>query len=615
MNGDVYGSRILIATPTSLSHVRCLDHVFVNHMIKPCAYLIYHVPMPYIYSMYVYRYSIIILGSNSFLYKNEKPRYKYLEKEMCLVTILFLFSVSFLMHCSAWPADQGLVHEHWVPIARALDGEVELMLAIRQTNVEWLERKLRAVSYPNSPDYGNYLNFDEIARVVYGRPDSVEAILATFASAGVNPGKIDFTLGRDFAVITAPLKTVEELFSAEFYLYQHVQDPEWTVVKSLRHTIPQSLASHLDFVSGISNFPRPNRVTPKKQETPSTFSNIPTSLWKDYNISYVCSNPQSSQAVAAFLKVYFSPHDLSKFQEMFGIASNPIFRVEGLNNENDPGLEGSLDVQYITAMGRNAKTWFISISTTANRGHEDFLSYIMEVVNDTGSPWVHSVSYGDYEVSIPTDYQTRAENEFMKFGISGRSLMIASGDDGIHCEKNKYGPMWPTCSPYVTSVGGTKNMNGVWSNGGGGFSNTFAIPDYQKSVVEAYLASGKAPPTKYFNTSGRAYPDVSVLAVNFEIIYDGHETAGSGTSCASPTFAGIVTCLNDVRLNSGKKTLGFLNPLLYQTLQGKGFFDITEGSNPGLSSCPGFKAIEHWDPASGWGSPNFGILRELLANI
>ena len=38
----------------------------------------------------------------------------------------------------------------------------------------------------------------------------------------------------------------------------------------------------------------------------------------------------------------------------------------------------------------------------------------------------------------------------------------------------------------------------------------------------------------------------------------------SGTSCASPTFAGVVSLLNDLRISAGKSTLGFLNPLVYQ---------------------------------------------------
>jgi len=45
---------------------------------------------------------------------------------------------------------------------------------------------------------------------------------------------------------------------------------------------------------------------------------------------------------------------------------------------------------------------------------------------------------------------------------------------------------------------------------------------------------------------------------------------------------------------------------------GKGFNDITEGSNSGGAFCDGFKAAQGWDPASGWGSPNFGLLKTLI---
>ena len=37
----------------------------------------------------------------------------------------------------------------------------------------------------------------------------------------------------------------------------------------------------------------------------------------------------------------------------------------------------------------------------------------------------------------------------------------------------------------------------------------------------------------------------------------------SGTSCAAPTFSGIVARINAARLAAGKSTLGFLNPFLY----------------------------------------------------
>ena len=66
---------------------------------------------------------------------------------------------------------------------------------------------------------------------------------------------------------------------------------------------------------------------------------------------------------------------------------------------------------------------------------------------------------------------------------------------------------------------------------------------------------------------------MSAYAVNFVIVYDGSGTVVDGTSCATPTFAGVVSCLNDVRLNNGKSTLGFLNPLLYiPDTKGEGVF-------------------------------------------
>ena len=535
--------------------------------------------------------------------------------------LLFSVTVGTLLQLQITPAsayERDTVQESWVEVGRVRSGHVELLLAIKQTNLDWLHEKLRSVSYPDSPGYGQYANFDEIAEIVHGKPESIRAMLDTFASVGVAEEMFDFTIGRDFAVVVAPIPAVEQIFSAEFYLFEHVGDPNYKIVKSLTYEMPQSLLGHIDFVSGISNFPRRNRVSPRRHQTLSStrLGTDPNTISNDYKLNdYMATNPKSTQAIASFLKQYFSPSDLAEFQSQYNIPSNPIAKTEGNNDASDPGIEADLDVQYITATGRNVITWFVYTSETANKGQEDFLHWITQQINDTTSPWVHSVSYGDYEMSIPADYQNRTDNEFMKFGVSGRTILIASGDEGVHCRKQKYIPEWPTCSPYVTSVGGTVSLSEVWVDGGGGFSDTFPMPDYQKEVVEAYLKSGKAPPSKYFNASGRAYPDVSAFAVDFTIIFQGGETLVDGTSCATPTFAGVVSCLNDVRLNSGKSTLGFLNPLLYQTLQGKGFFDITKGSNSGGGPCPGFDAIPGWDPASGWGSPNFEELRALVLNL
>ena len=505
--------------------------------------------------------------------------------------------------------------EEWIEIGNpSSEDKVRVTLAIKQTNVEWLETKLNAVSYPDSPEYGKYLNFDEIARRVHGRPESVQALVSALESFGVSQSEVDFTLGMDFAVTELPVRVVEAMFSTKLHRYRHVDDRDWTITTAADHTLPAALLDHLDFVSGITGFPRANRVCPRKSsKLAGGVGTTPQSIYTSYKINYTASSQSNSQAVASFLKQYFDPKDLADFQKKFDLPAKPIVEVIGVNDPNNAGIEAELDVQYISALGKNVPTWFISISTYANKGQEDFLSWIVAEVNRTNSPWVHSVSYGDYEQSIPNDYQFRVDAEFMKFGVSGRTVLIASGDEGAHCQKGQFVPEWPTCSPYITSVGGTTSLTNVWSDGGGGFSNDYNTPDYQVSTVQAYLAGGEAPPMSYFNTSGRAYPDVSVFATDFEIIVGGSTESVDGTSCATPTFAGIVSLLNDIRLNAGKSTLGFINPLLYQTLKGQGFIDITAGANSGdILLCPGFKAIKGWDPASGWGSPDFSVLRNLV---
>ena len=85
----------------------------------------------------------------------------------------------------------------------------------------------------------------------------------------------------------------------------------------------------------------------------------------------------------------------------------------------------------------------------------------------------------------------------------------------------------------------------------------------------------------------------------------------SGTSCASPAFASVVSLLNDRLAAAGKSALGFLNPLLYSDAGRAALNDVTSGSNPGCFSN-GFPAKTGWDPVTGLGTPNFAKLSTLV---
>ena len=49
----------------------------------------------------------------------------------------------------------------------------------------------------------------------------------------------------------------EDLFSTDLYQFT---DGTVTIVKSTEYTIPASIKDHVEFVSGIGEFPHPNKV-------------------------------------------------------------------------------------------------------------------------------------------------------------------------------------------------------------------------------------------------------------------------------------------------------------------------------------------------------------------
>ncbi|KAF8258052.1 peptidase S8/S53 domain-containing protein, partial [Lactarius quietus] len=89
-------------------------------------------------------------------------------------------------------------------------------------------------------------------------------------------------------------------------------------------------------------------------------------------------------------------------------------------------------------------------------------------------------------------------------------------------------------------------------------------------------------------------PDIALQAINYNTILNRRRCIMEGTSCSSPTAAGIITLLNDYMISSSRKPLGFLNPWLYSSGL-PGLNDITRGSNPGCNT-EGLSATPGWDP-------------------
>ncbi|KAI1177804.1 peptidase S8/S53 domain-containing protein [Nemania sp. FL0916] len=265
---------------------------------------------------------------------------------------------------------------------------------------------------------------------------------------------------------------------------------------------------------------------------------------------------------------------------------------------------------------------------------------------------VISVSYGQIEGALPYFYQIRQCNEWMKLGLQGVSVIYASGDSGVANRYNsgypnsclnadqlfvdnngtRYSPSFPVNCPYITSVGATSLIGNDTDSGeravsqpstgpanayysGGGFSNYFPMPSYQKSAVTHFLknyAPNYGP--NVYNDSGnaRGFPDVAAIGLSVATVWNGSTYGVGGTSASAPIFAGIVTLLNEARIAIGKGPIGFLNPTLYK--HPEAFNDITIGNNPGCGTG-GFNATPGWDPVTGLGSPNYEKLLPIFLRL
>jgi tripeptidyl-peptidase-1 len=263
---------------------------------------------------------------------------------------------------------------------------------------------------------------------------------------------------------------------------------------------------------------------------------------------------------------------------------------------------------------------------------------------------VISISYGGQEFDLPASYQKRQCNEYMKLGLQGVSIFVSSGDSGVagpDGDDNDNGclgptgkifsPDFPSSCPYISTLGATYLPRGSNASidaevavdrfpSGGGFSNIYPIPDYQKSAVSTYFKEHNPPYPYYssvnnnsfgahggiYNRLGRGYPDFGALGDNVLIYATGRPIVIGGTSASAPTFAALINRINEELIAEGKPTVGFVNPVLYA--HPEVFHDITSGSNPGCGT-DGFKVTKGWDPVTGLGTPNYGKMLPLFQSL
>jgi tripeptidyl-peptidase-1 len=550
---------------------------------------------------------------------------------------------------------------------------LELKIALPQPKFPELEQHLWEVSDPSHPRYGAHLSKEETDALTAPHAETLDIVNEWLASYGLEEESLIRSSANDWVTIRVPVGLAEEMLDTTYHVYKHVKTGE-SIVRTTSYSLPEILHEHVDLIQPTTMFARfkafkstlhwGNQVQPSvlstssgtitgpagNQVNASCNSTITVSCLRElYNaVSYNTSATNGNQlGITAYLGQYANNMDLQQFFELenpsaYGSNYTFVSVNGGLNNQSyaAAGDEANLDTQFGFGLTWPTPGTFYSTAgeppfdpdmftlTDTNEPYSYWLDYVL---SQEYLPQTISTSYGDDEQTVPFTYASRVCADMAILGARGVSVVFSSGDSGVGdgdpnpatqvCYSNdglnvtKFLPVFPASCPYVTAVGATVNIPETATNfSGGGFSNYFPRPDYQEAAVSEYLA--KLAPGTYeglYNSTGRAYPDVSAQGVNFIIVYQGQELPVGGTSCSAPTFASFVSMLNDARISAGKTPLGFLNPFLYSAGY-TALNDITVGNNPGCGT-EGFNATTGWDPISGLGTPNFEKLKALVRSM
>jgi len=305
----------------------------------------------------------------------------------------------------------------------------------------------------------------------------------------------------------------------------------------------------------------------------------------------------------------FKPADIKAYFTKLGLPVPTVkaIAVDGGRNHptnaNSADGEVMLDIEVAAAVAPKA-TIAVYFAPNTSKG---FLDAIAHAVHDlTNKPSVISISWGSAESNWTGQAMTQFDQVFQAAAAMGVTVCCAAGDNGSSDGVADGRPHvdFPASSPFALGCGGTRltaagssisaevvwNANPATSATGGGVSAFFPLPSYQGNAHVPPLAGSAAH-------RGRGVPDVAGdadPASGYQVRVDGKSFVIGGTSAVAPLWSGLIALMNQKLA----KPVGYLNPLIYGSLAGRGLFnDIVSGNNGSYSAASG------WDACTGWGSP------------
>ncbi len=341
-------------------------------------------------------------------------------------------------------------------------------------------------------------------------------------------------------------------------------------------------------------------------------------FWKSgwYGQHMTINLPELGTVSTSDIQNYFACSKSINKVTLVNVDSPPTFQ----GGDNDG--EATLDLEMAAGMAPAANIVMYQSDGTAGddiwvRMNDELQQIIKDNTHNAGSGSVVSISYGVAEAQI-TQGDALAIDHSLQLLTQGEhmTVFVSSGDCGAFADRTfgDLGVSYPASSIYATSVGGTElaiNPNTgarvqeiAWSDGsntsqctnqwgtGGGNSGAFKQPSYQS-----------APGVKnQFSQGMRQVPDISAVAYDIAMYFNGQWQVVGGTSAASPIWAAGMALVNQGTIQLAHTF--FVGTAMFYAVDTSNtgnlhpFFDVTQGDNLY------YKAGHGWSYPTGLGTPN-----------
>src|ERR1700683_3414673 len=507
---------------------------------------------------------------------------------------------------------------------------MRLVLVLPLRNQAEYENLLQELYDPASLSYRQFLTVEEFTARFGPTPEDYDSVIHFAEANGLTVVKT--SRNRMNIDVTGSVANVEKALHVTMALYQHPTESR-TFFSPDRDPTPD-VSVQLWHIGGLDNYATPKPMYTRrdsKTAAEGVRSNATTGsgpsasfLGSDMRAAYYVDGNSAAtltgtgQSLGLFEFIGTDLADLTTYYANVGQTNNVPVTLTSVDTQSTSCVfkkgcddtEQTLDMTQALGMAPGMSGLTMWIGTGGLTG---------QTLDDPGI--LNGIVHADPRQAqlscsgawTPAD-NTTDDPYFVEMAAQGQTFFAASGDDGSWASAEF---VWPADDVNIVSVGGTdldtESAAGPWASetgwedGGGGISpDKFAIPSWQVAA-----AAGCAKCSQKYRNG----PDVSAHAnFTFYVCADQEACTANlygGTSFATPMWAGYLALTNEqYLLNGNTKTLGFINPALYDIYAGPNydtdFHNVSSGGNT-------YGCTVGYSLSCGLGSPNGDNLLLALA--